>query len=100
MEENRLYTWIKENAPGAGEPAKFVSNARLYYGVLGYTDDITMDGVPGYVDAPMIGQFVFDELESVLEELYKEDYIAVQVGAEEKGAEGRIIEGIRIMNVA
>ena len=43
--ENKLYTWIKENAPGTGEPAKFVSNARLIYGVLGYTDDITMDEI-------------------------------------------------------
>ena len=100
MEENRLYTWIKENAPGTGETAKFVSNARLIYGVLGYEDAITTDGVPGYVDAPTIAQFVYDELEPVLEELYKEDYIAVQVGAEEKGVEGHIIEGIRIMKVA
>ena len=98
--ENKLYAWIRENAPGTGEPAKFVSNARLYYGVFGCTGDVTMDGVPGYVDAPTIAQFVYDELEPVLEELYKEDYIAVQVGAEEKGAEGHIIEGIRIMKVA
>lgn len=100
MEENRLYTWIKENAPGTGEPAKFVSNARLYYGVLGYTDDITMDGVPGYVDTPMIGQFVYDELESVLESLFTENDLAVQLEAQEKGVDGGIVEGIRIMKVA
>ncbi len=97
--ENRLYTWIKENAPGAGEPAKFVSNARLFFGVLGYDDAVTTDGVPGYVDSPTITQFVFDELEPVLKELY-EYGLAVQVDAEEKSVEGHIIEGIRIMNVA
>ena len=100
MEENRLYTWIKENVPGAREPSKFVSNARLIYGVLGYDDAITTDGVPGYIDSSTLAQFVYDELEPALEELYKEDYIAVQIGAEEKGVEGHIIEGIRIMKVA
>ena len=98
--ENRLYTWIKENVPGAREPAKFVSNARLIYGVLGYDDAITTDGVPGYVDTPLLAQFVYDELEPVLEKLYKKEDIAVQIEAEEKGAEGHIIEGIRIMKVA
>ncbi len=98
--DNKLYTWIKENAPGAGEPAKFVSNARLIYGVIGYTDDITTDGVAGYIDSPTLAQFVFDELEPVLEELYKKEDIAVQIEAQEKGAEGHIVEGIRIMKVA
>ena len=51
-------------------------------------------------NTPMIGQFVFDELESVLESLFTENDLAVQLEAQEKGVDGGIVEGIRIMKVA